>query len=80
MILASIEIGRRGYKYNLQYIEKSKQKEKNIIFHKLEYFYDTYIKSFEEFNIGEIYSNLKDLYSFINKSKIMYDFLWIYVI
>ena len=80
MILASIEIGRRGYKYNLQYIEKSKQKEKNIIFHKLEYFYDTYIKSFEEFNIGEIYSNLKDLYSFIKKSKIMYDFLWIYVI
>ena len=80
MILASIEIGRRGYKYNLQYIEKSKQKEKNIIFHKLEYFYDTYIKSFEEFNIGEIYSNLKDLYSLIKKSKIMYDFLWIYVI
>ena len=80
MILASIEIGRCGYKYNLQYIEKSKQKEKNIIFHKLEYFYDTYIKSFEEFNIGEIYSNLKDLYSFIKKSKIMYDFLWIYVI
>ena len=80
MILASIEIGRRGYKYNLQYIEKSKQKEKNIIFHKLEYFYDTYIKSFEEFNIGEIYSNLKDLYSFIKKSKIMYDLLWIYVI
>ena len=74
MILASIEISRRGYEYNLQYIEKTKQKEKNIIFPKLEYFYDTYIKSLEEFNISEIYSNLKDLYSFIKKSKIMYRF------
>ena len=74
MILASIEIGRRGYEYNLQYIEKTKQKEKNIIFPKLEYFYDTYIKSLEEFNIYEIYSNLKDLYSFIKKSKITYRF------
>ncbi|MBR1611864.1 MAG: hypothetical protein IJ672_10380 [Methanobrevibacter sp.] len=74
MILASIEISRRGYEYNLQYIEKTKQKEKNIIFPKLEYFYDTYIKSLEEFNIREIYSNLKDLYSFIKKSKIMYRF------
>lgn len=74
MILASIEIGRRGHEYNLQYIEKSKQKEKNIIFPKLEYFYDTYIKSLEEFNICETYSNLKDLYSFIKKSKITYRF------
>ena len=74
MILASIEISRRGYEYNLQYIEKTKQTEKNIIFPKLEYFYDTYIKSLEEFNIREIYSNLKDLYSFIKKSKIMYRF------
>ena len=74
MILASIEIGRRGYEYNLQYIEKSKQKEKNIIFPKLEYFYDTYIKSLEEFNIREIYFNLKELYSFIKKSEIMYRF------
>lgn len=74
MILSSIEIGRRGYEYNLQYIEKTKQKEKNIIFPKLEYFYDTYIKSLEEFNIREIYSNLKDLYSFIKKSEIMYRF------
>ena len=74
MILASIEIGRRGYEYNLQYIEKTKQKEKNIIFPKLEYFYDTYIKSLEEFNIREIYSNLRELYSFIKKSEIMYRF------
>ena len=33
-----------------------------------------WIKSLEEFNISEIYSNLKDLYSFIKKSKIMYRF------
>ena len=30
-ILASIEIGRRGYEFNAQYIDKTKDKSKNII-------------------------------------------------
>ena len=30
MVLASIEIGRRGYEYSSQYIDKTKNKKKNI--------------------------------------------------
>lgn len=30
-ILASIELGRRGYEFNAQYIEKSKEKSKTIV-------------------------------------------------
>ena len=30
-ILASIELGRRGYEFNSQYIEKTKEKSKTIV-------------------------------------------------
>ena len=30
MVLASIEIGRRGYEYSSQYIEKTKNKKKKL--------------------------------------------------
>jgi len=51
MILASIELGRRGYEYYNQYITKAKEIKKNIIQPDIKLFNDFYIKSLEEFNI-----------------------------
>jgi len=51
MILASIELGRRGYEFYNQYITKVKPQKKNIIQPDIKLFNDFYIKSLEEFNI-----------------------------
>lgn len=72
MILASIEISRRAYEYNCQYIIKTKNPIKNIIQPIFSDFDDLIIKSLEEFNINEKFENLVDIYSFFKKSKLMY--------
>ena len=73
MILASIEIGRRGYEFYNQYIVKTKEIKKNIIQPDLNLFNDLIIKSLEEFNIQrEQFKNLKELYYIFKKSKMMY--------
>ena len=71
MVLASIEIGRRGYEFNLQYIEKIKEIKRNIIFPDLDAYKNFYIKSLEEFNI-EDGTGLKDIYYALKKSKTRY--------
>ena len=72
MVLASIEIGRRCYEFKAQYIDKSKDKRKNIILPDVNDFNDRYIKSLEEFNIpGEI-KDLVKIYNFLKKSKSRY--------
>ena len=71
MVLASIEIGRRGYEFNLQYIEKIKEIKRNIIFPDLGVYRNFYIKSLEEFNI-EGCTCLKDIYYALKKSKTRY--------
>ena len=72
-ILASIEIGRRGYEFNAQYIDKTKEKSKNIVQPDLKKFYDLITKSLEEFSIKENFKDLIDLYYVFNKdSKMMY--------
>ena len=73
MILASIELGRRGYEYYNQYISQVKQQKKNIVQLDVKLFIDFYIKSLEEFNIGrEQFKNLKELYEYFKKSKLLY--------
>lgn len=72
MVLSSIEIGRRGYEYVNQYIKKTKTIKKNIIFPSEKFYKPLIIKSLEEFNIKEKFSNLVDLYNFLKKSKIKY--------
>ena len=72
MTLASIEIGRRCYEFKTQYIDKTKDKRKNIILPDVNDFNDRYIKSLEEFNIpGEI-KDLVNIYNFLKKSKSRY--------
>ena len=72
MILASIEIGRRGYEFYNQYISKTKQIKKNIVRPDLSIFNKLYLKSLEEFKLQPTYKDLIELYYFFKKSKMMY--------
>ena len=72
MVLSSIEIGRRGYEFSSQYIDKTKDKKKNIVFPDLSDFSDLYTKSLEEFSIKEKSDNLEKLYSYIKNTKMTY--------
>ena len=72
MVLASIEIGRRGYEYRSQYINKTKHKKKNIVFPDISDFDDLYTKSLEEFSIKEKADSLLALYSYIKNAKMTY--------
>ena len=72
MVLASIEIGRRGYEFYNQYISKVKDIKKNIIRPNLSMFNKLYLKSFEEFKLQPIYKDLIELYYFYKKSKLKY--------
>ena len=72
MVLASIEIGRRGYEFYNQYISKTKEIKKNIIRPNLSMFNKFYLKSLEEFKLQPIYKDLIELYYFFKKSKLKY--------
>lgn len=74
MCLSSIEISRRGYEWNHQYIlkNKNKNKNKNIIFNDCEYSYNKINQSLEELNYFIEYSNILDLYNKIKKLKLKY--------
>ena len=73
MVLASIELGRRAYEFNAQYITKTKQQKKNIVQPDIQLFNDFYIKSLEEFNIEkEQFKDLVEIYYFLKKSKCKY--------
>ena len=72
MVLASIEIGRRGYEYSSQYIDKTKNKKKNIVFPDISDFNDFYTKSLEEFSIKEKPDSMLTLYSYIKNTKMTY--------
>ena len=72
MVLASIEIGRRGYEFYNQYISKIKEIKKNIIRPNLSMFNKLYLKSLEEFKLQPIYKDLIELYNFFKKSKLKY--------
>ena len=72
MTLASIEIGRRCYEFKTQYIDKTKDKRKNIILPDINDFCERYNKSLEEFNIpGEI-KDLTKIYYFLKNAKSRY--------
>ena len=72
MVLASMEIGRRGYEFSSQHIDKTKDKKKNIVFPDISDFDDLYTKSLEEFSIKEKLDSLLALYSYIKNTKMTY--------
>ena len=72
MILASIEIGRRGYEFYNQHINKTKEIKKNIVRPNLNMFQKLYLKSLEEFKLQPTYKDLIELYYFFKKSKLKY--------
>ena len=72
MVLASIEIGRRAFEFNSQYIEKTSKIKKNIIQPRISDFRDLISKSLEEFRIKEKFESLVELYYFFKNSKLKY--------
>ena len=72
MTLASIEIGRRCYEFKSQYIDKTKDKKKNIILPDVNDFNDRYIKSLEEFNIPVEIKDIVKIYNFLKNAKSRY--------
>ena len=73
MILSSIEIGRRAYEFNLQYILKEKSLKKNIIFPEVSNKLNKNIQqSLEELKIVFDWKNLKELYNFLKNTKCKY--------
>ena len=71
-ILASIELSRRGYEFYNQYISKTKEIKKNIIQPKIDQFRNFFVKSLEEFNLGDNWLDFKQLYLYFKKSKLKY--------
>ena len=73
MILSSIEIGRRAYEFNLQYLKKVKMKKENIIFPELtNKIKEDIQKSLEELEIVFCWKTLKELYDYLKNSKCRY--------
>ena len=72
MVLASIEISRRCYEFKTQYIDKTKDKRKNIILPDVNDFNDRYIKSLEEFNIPVEIKDMVKIYNFLKNAKSRY--------
>ena len=73
-VLASIEISRRGYEFNHQYILKDKEIKKNIVQGNFDEDKVVYTQSLEELGIDEIPSSFQELYDIIKKSKTRYRF------
>lgn len=72
MILSSIELSRRGYEFNLQYLKKIKEKKKNIIIPKFNDLEELMLKSLEELNINDRFDDLVKLYYYLKNTKIKY--------
>jgi len=73
-ILASIEISRRCYEFNLQYVKKIKTKTKNIVLPILESLKDKVKHSLEEVKCFIDFENWQQLFSLLKKSKLKYRF------
>ena len=73
-ILSSIEISRRGYEFNHQYILKDKEQKKNIVYGNFDEDKEVYAQSLEELGINETFSSFQELYDKVKKSKVRYRF------
>ena len=69
MVLASIELSRRGYEYYNQYISLTKEQKKNIIQPNINDFNEFWRMSMEELRLEFDGSSLIELYNFIKSEK-----------
>lgn len=72
MELSSVEIGRRGYEFRKQYIDKIERQRNNIILPDITDYIDKITQSLEELGIKSAWENLKDLYYELKKAKCRY--------
>ena len=72
MCLSSIEIGRRGYEFYHQYIEKDSDKKKNIVFSQSLKLLANITQSLEELNYVCSFKDLKELYYSLKKTRCNY--------
>ena len=72
MVLSSIELGRRAYEFNNQYLLKYKSHEKTIVFPKLELIKDRITQSLEELGSSIKFGAYGELFVEIKKSKLRY--------
>ena len=72
MCLASFEIGRRTYEFYNQYIIKTKEIKRNIVFPYLQMYNSFLAKSLEEFGLETTFVSLQNQYNLFKKSKTMY--------
>ena len=72
MVLASIEVGRRGYEFHGQYVTKEKIQKKNIVIPEVSGFGDWYSKSLEEFGVSGEAMKPIELYNFLKETKCRY--------
>ena len=69
MVLASIELSRRGYEYFNQYISLTKEQKKNIIQPNINDFIKFWRMSMEELRLEFSGTSLIELYNFIKSEK-----------
>ena len=69
MVLASIELSRRGYEYFNQYITKKQEQKKNIIQPNINDFNKFWMMSMEELKLEFNGTSLIELYNFIKSKK-----------
>ena len=71
-VLSSIEISRRGYEFNHQYILKDKEQKKNIVYGNFDENRLIYSQSLEEMGVNIEFSSFQELYDKIKNSKTRY--------
>lgn len=72
MTLASVEIARRGYEYNHQYILKDQEIRRNIVMPCVADFANAYAESLEEFGVEEEFRTMTELYEYLKKTGCRY--------
>lgn len=68
MVLASLEIARRCYEFEGQYVTKTREQRKNIVLPVISDFADRYAKSTEEFGVPGEVAGLVEIYEYLKES------------
>jgi hypothetical protein len=72
MCLSSVEIGRRGFEFYHQYIQKDRPQVKNIIFNESQSALSRVRQSLEELSYDANFENLRDLYKQLKTRNLKY--------